>query len=620
MQRGVPSGSEIFEDASAIADAIISRVGKRIVLALPLGLGKPNHMVNALVERAIADPSISLQIFTALTLEVPRVSSELERRFMGPVLKRLFEGYPDLVYADALHAGTLPANIQVNEFFMQAGKWLNSPRQQQNYISANYTHALRYVLQTNVNVVGQLVAPSQARDRFSLSCNPDISVDLLEARRQGRADFIFTGETNTELPYMGGAAEIGASEFDLLLDSAKLQFPLFAPPREPVSPADYAIGHHVASLVPDGGTLQIGIGSIGDAVGQSLVLRHRDNAAFRQTLEKLGGVGPERGLFDEGLYGASEMLVECFIDLIEAGVVKREVDGVLVHGGFFLGSRSFYRKLREMEPTLRAKIAMVPVAFVNDLHGEEDRKRAARKGARFVNTAMMATLTGAVISDGLEDGRVVSGVGGQYNFVAQAFALEDARSVITLRATRHKDGETMSNIVWSYGHTTIPRHLRDIVVTEYGVADLRGKTDGEVVAAMLCIADSRFQEELLAKAKKAGKIAGSYEIPERHRHNTPAHVRKGLADAQKKGLLPLFPFGTDFSDVEQELMPALGRLRNAGRGELIGLALRGGPETAAARACLERMGFAAPSRLKERIYRRLILAAMAEVDGQTSTT
>ncbi len=66
VQRGVSSGPEIFEDASAIADAIISRVGKRIVLALPLGLGKPNHMVNALVERAIADPSISLQIFTAL--------------------------------------------------------------------------------------------------------------------------------------------------------------------------------------------------------------------------------------------------------------------------------------------------------------------------------------------------------------------------------------------------------------------------------------------------------------------------------------------------------------------------------------------------------------------------
>src|SRR5690606_12686832 len=113
-------------------------------------------------------------------------------------------------------------------------------------------------------------------------------------------------------------------------------------------PTDYAIGHHVASLVPDGGTLQIGIGSIGDAVGQALVLRHRDNTVFERTLEKLDGAGPERSRFNEGLYGASEMLVECFIDLIEAGVVKREVDGVLVHGAFFLGANGFYRKLRAM--------------------------------------------------------------------------------------------------------------------------------------------------------------------------------------------------------------------------------------------------------------------------------
>ena len=93
----------------------------------------------------------------------------------------------------------------------------------------------------------------------------------------------------------------------------------------------------------------------------------------------------------------------------------------------------------------------------------------------------MATLMGAVISDGLENGQVVSGVGGQYNFVAQAFALHGARSILTVEATRQAGVE--SNIRWSYGHETIPRHLRDIIVTEYGVADLRGKSDADVIAA-----------------------------------------------------------------------------------------------------------------------------------------
>lgn len=224
---------------------------------------------------------------------------------------------------------------------------------------------------------------------------------------------------------------------------------------------------------------------------------------------------------------------------------------------------------------------------------------------------MMATLFGAAVSDGLDDGRVVSGVGGQYNFVAQAFALPDARSVIALRATREKDGKTMSNIVFSYGHQTIPRHLRDIVVTEYGVADLRGKTDAEVVAAMLDVTDSRFQAALLARAKKAGKIAAGYEIPAERRNNRPERIAAALADARTQGLLPLFPFGSDFTEIEQALMPALGRLSRASRGELLRLALSGGPADATAEACLARMALAQPATFTERIYRRLLLGALA---------
>ena len=127
---------------------------------------------------------------------------------------------------------------------------------------------------------------------------------------------------------------------------------------------------------------------------------------------------------------------------------------------------------------------------------------------------MMATALGDVVSDGLEDGRIVSGVGGQYNFIAQSFALEGARSAIMLRATRSAKGRDESNIKWRYGHITIPRHLRDIIITEYGIADIRGKSDSEVIAAMLAITDSRFQDELLRQAKDAGKIARTFESAE----------------------------------------------------------------------------------------------------------
>src|ERR1700748_227603 len=96
-----------FTDAESLAEAIIGRVGKNIVLGLPLGVGKANHVANALYVRAVADPAIKLRIFTALTLERPHPRQDLERRFMAPVSKRLFAGYPELEYGLAQRAGRL---------------------------------------------------------------------------------------------------------------------------------------------------------------------------------------------------------------------------------------------------------------------------------------------------------------------------------------------------------------------------------------------------------------------------------------------------------------------------------------------------------------------------------
>jgi hypothetical protein len=502
-----------FDDVDRLTDTILRRVGKDIVLALPLGLGKANHIANSMFHRAASDPSMTLRIFTALTLETPRAKQDLERRFLDPISARLFHGYPALAYGDALRDNRMPANVEVDEFFFLAGSRLNISASQRNYISANYTHAIRYVLDRKVNVVGQLVAKRErdGQTQYSLSCNPDITLDLLAARRAGRADFIFVGQVNGELPFMTGDAELSPEEFDFILEGPDNDFPLFAPPREPVDLSEYAAGLHVARMIADGGTIQIGIGSLGDAVAQALVLRHNHNAAFRDIGARLAPVisltAPlEDGPFNQGLYGASEMFVECFLDLYRAGILKREVDGVLLHAAFFVGSEAFYQTLRDMPEAERAKFNMTAVSFVNELYGDEAAKRAARVKGRFINNAMMATLLGDVVSDGLENGKIVSGVGGQYNFVAQSFALDDARSIIMVRATRNSKGRVTSNILWNYGHTTIPRHLRDVVVTEYGIGDLRGKSDRDVIVAMLSIADSRFQNELLASAKKAGKI------------------------------------------------------------------------------------------------------------------
>jgi hypothetical protein len=610
-----------FTDPEAIAEDIIRDVGTNLVVGLPLGLGKANHIVNALYARAAADRAISLTLFSALTLEKPKPSNLLERRFIAPVIERLFGGYPDLAYAGALHAGALPPNIQVIEFFFLAGRWLNVPFAQQHYISANYTHASSYLLERGLNVVTQLVAKRVVDGvaRYSLSCNTDTTLDILHARAQGAASFKLVGQVNSELPFMPGAGDLSADEFSAVLDSPETDFPLFAPPSEPITDTKYAIGLHAANLVRDGGTLQIGIGQVSDALAQGLIVRHRDNGRFHETMKRLAPDMPvaadTTGPFEKGLYGVSEMLFEAFIALIDAGILKREVDGVLLHGAFFLGPKSFYRALREMTPAQLARIQMMPVSFTNQLYGDEDSKRRARVDARFVNNAMMATLMGAAISDGLENGQVVSGVGGQYNFVAQAFALRGARSILAVEATRQAGAKTQSNIRWAYGHQTIPRHLRDIFVTEYGVADVRGKSDADVIAAMLGIADSRFQAELARQAKDAGKLPKGFEIPAVHRDNHPQRIADALKPAREAGLLPRFPFGSDFTDVEQRLIPALQLLQDAQRTpmRLPGLLWQGftrAPD-AADRECLARLGLDTPKTLAERAYRALVSAALA---------
>lgn len=608
-----PAPPARFTDPEALADAIIRKVGRKIVLALPLGLGKANHVANALYTRAASDQSISLNIFTALTLEPPRASSEIEKRFLEPINERLFGSYPELLYAKALRDGTLPANVEVNEFFLLAGRWLNVPQMQRHYIAANYTQALNYVLDRGANVVAQLVAKKGSR--YSVASNTDMTLDMLKARKEGRADFLLVGQVNSELPFMDGEADRPATNFSHILDSEQTDFPLFAPPKEPVDLADHAVGLHVARLIPDGGTLQIGIGSMADAVVHALILRQKSNADFRKAVERLSpGATEHLGRFKAGLYGASEMLVDGFLELIRAGVLKRVADGAVLHAGFFLGPRSFYKELREMPTKDRARIRMTAISYVNSLLGDEVKKRKARTDARFVNTAMMATLTGSVVSDGLEDGRVVSGVGGQHDFVTQAFGLDGARSIITLNATRQSKGETLSNIVWNYGHTTVPRHLKDTIVTEYGLADLRGKTDRDTVAAMLDIADSRFQSELLEKAKQAGKIETDYEIPAAARNNTPARIEQAFG-AMKESF-PLFPFGTDFSTEEQLLLPALAKLKavSGSRRELLKLAWRGAsiPVTRERHAALKRMDLDRPSSIKDRFYAALLRAALAE--------
>jgi acyl-CoA hydrolase len=613
----------LFRDADRCAEGIIDRVGRDLRLAVPISIGKPILLVDALYRLAEADRRVQLMIFTGLTLTRPRFRSSLERRFAKPLLDRLFAGCREPLYAAALREDRLPANIRINEFFLLAGTSLANKGTQRSYISLNYSHVARHLESADTNVFAQLVAPHPNKRRVSLSSNTDVTLDLLPyiVRRRAQAPTVLAAELNSNLPYMPGEAEIERTEFDMVLDPGDGHYDVFAPPKEPVSLADYAMALHAASLVKDEGTLQIGIGSFSDALTHALILRHTNNAAFRALLAKLGTPLPEcaeLGPFSVGLYGCSEMLVDGFLALKKAGVLKRRVptlDGkaALLHAGFFVGNQAFYRQLREMPAEELAEICMTAISHTNTLGGDAARKRAERPHARFINTAMTATLMGAVSSDTLEDGRVVSGVGGQHDLVVMAHELDDGRAVIAVRSTRDHLRRVSTNITWTYANTTVSRALRDIIVTEYGIADIRGKSDRDTIAAMIGIADARFQGRLAADAQRAGKLERSFSLPDHAAANTPERLEAALGPARREGLLPAFPLGSDLNEVEQFLVGPLLNLKRAPYRELARMFLAGmsgGRAAASEAAALERLGLAAPVSLEERVLRALVAGAL----------
>src|SRR5207342_588011 len=219
----------------------------------------------------------------------------------------------------------------------------------------------------------------------------------------------------------------------------------------------------------------------------------------------------------------------------------------------------------------------------------------------------------------LSDGRVVSGVGGQYNFVAMAHALPDARSVLLLRATRDAGGRTRSNIIWNYGHTTIPRHLRDVYISEYGIADVRGRSDEDCIAAMLAITDTRFQHELQTTAVANGKLRRDMALPSRAHRNTPEHLHESLTGFRRTGALPDYPLGSDFTPVEQRLVKALAWLKaaTASRGGKLRTVLRASISAAAHdRESLQRMGLLAPRGIAETLEARLLALALRETSDR----
>ncbi len=691
---------------------ILEKVGSQLKIAAPLGLGKPNRLLNVIYNEVKTHPeSLSLQLYTALSLQVPEGKTDLEKRFLAPFTARHFGiDYPALDYLKDVMSEQLPDNVVVHEFYFSSGTQLYNGPAQRHYISQNYTHVARDLAERSVNVLLQQVA--KRGDRYSLASNSDVALDLKDLMDDCGKPFFVVAVVNESMPFLDGDANVAADCFDMIINDGQSER-LFGIPREAVGNAEHAIGLLASTLVKDGGSIQIGIGALSDALVNALIMRHQHNQLYLSATEafsmseldplirKYGGLKP----FKQGLFGATEMVMDGFMHLHQAGILsrmayddvqlqrlldeqklsnpldeqaltqlldnhilplkldtnaiswlkkfglldgeseiqgryfycadgsrfatdlskeknrkifseyltgKKLTGGRYLEGAFFLGSSELYQWLRELKGEQWQGLAMQRVSQINQLYGEKEKlERQQRKDGRFFNTCMMHTLMGAAVSDGLENGQVVSGVGGQYNFVAMAHALHDGRSIIMLRSTREKQGSLQSNILWHYGHCTIPRHLRDIVITEYGIADLRGQCDEEIIKRLLAITDSSFQQSLMETAQSAGKLAPDFALPASWKNNTPQQLTNRLSSFKQQGEFSCYPFGSDFNKVEQRLVKALAFVKKAtatSGGKILTILslLKPLPKAKGMDACLERMGLLNPETINEKITARLL--------------
>jgi hypothetical protein len=193
-----------------------------------------------------------------------------------------------------------------------------------------------------------------------------------------------------------------------------------------------------------------------------------------------------------------------------------------------------------------------------------------------------------------------------------AHALPDGRLIMMIRSTRNSCGKVKSNIVYSYGHTSIPKHLRDIIVTEYGIADVRGKPDSKIIEEILKITDSRFQDDLIKEAKLHGKLAPDFELAAEYKQNTPQRLESLLKPFQADGHFVPFPFGTDFTTEEIAIGGSLKALAAKKKPAIIKglLAEMFRPVPPHAAPFLKRMQLDRPKTGKEKIMRKVVLSAM----------
>jgi len=309
------------------------------------------------------------------------------------------------------------------------------------------------------------VTPPDAHGFCSLGTSVDAS---LAAARSAKRLIV---QLNRSMPRTHGDTFIHTSKIDLAVE---VDQPPFEHAEEPLGEVERRIGQHIAEMVPDGATLQLGIGAIPSAT--ALALRDKK---------------------DLGVH--TEMFTEPVVDLVECGAVtgtRKEINCGKIVSAFLMGTRRLYDFVDD-----NPMIELRPVDYTNDT-------AVIRRFRRMVaiNSAIQVDVTGQVVADSIGK-RFYSGVGGQMDFIRGAALAEEGLAIIALPSTAA--GGTISRIApvldTGAGVVTTRAHVQ-MIVTEYGVASLHGRSIAERAKALIAIAHPAFREELQRQAHQAHQL------------------------------------------------------------------------------------------------------------------
>ena len=308
-------------------------------------------------------------------------------------------------------------------------------------------------------------------------CSLGTSVEAMHAAIRAARTVIV--QFNRSMPRTLGDSFVHVSDIDLAVE---VDIPPYEHAVGEIGDVELRIGEYIAELVPDGATLQLGIGAIPAATALAL----RDKR-------------------DLGIH--TEMFTDAVVDLVEAGVVtgaRKERNRGKIVTAFVMGSRRLYDFVND-----NPMVEMRPVDFTNDTHVIRSFSSMVA-----INSAIEVDLTGQVVADSIGH-RFYSGVGGQMDFVRGAALAAEGRAIIALPSTA-ADG-SVSRITASLqegaGIVTTRAHVRT-VVTEWGVAELFGKSTRERAEALASIAHPAFRDALTEEARRSSIGSGAKDRAE----------------------------------------------------------------------------------------------------------